>query len=127
MKKTDIRFAERLKELREAAGLSMAELARAVGVSDASICKWENGDAEPKISYVAKLEAFFDCSLEYLIGNETAAADDATKPDRVCQVAVSADEKNFLGGYKKLSPDKKAILAETLNVWTRTDGDDGAE
>lgn len=58
MKQPYIRFAERLKELREAAGLSMAELARAIGVSDASICKWENGDAEPKISYVAKLEAF---------------------------------------------------------------------
>ena len=33
MKKTNIRFAERLKELREAAGVSMAELARAIEVS----------------------------------------------------------------------------------------------
>ena len=33
MKKTNIRFAERLKELREAAGVSMTELARAIEVS----------------------------------------------------------------------------------------------
>lgn len=125
MKQPYIRFAERLKELREAAGLSMAELARAIGVSDASICKWENGVAEPKISYVAKLEAYFDCSLEYLIGRDDAD-DGMTKPERVSQVAVSADEKSFLGDYKKLTPDKKAILAETLNMWTRTDKDDAS-
>ena len=36
MKKTNIRFAERLKELREAAGVSMAELARAIEVKSSS-------------------------------------------------------------------------------------------
>ena len=125
MKKTNIRFAERLKKLREAAGVSMAELARAIEVSGASICKWENGVAEPKISYVAKLEEYFDCSLDYLIGkdelcDETAAVDGEPRAERISHVAVSAAEKSVLGDYKKLPPETKAAIAETLNALART-------
>ena len=126
MKKTEIRFAERLKELREAAGISLAELARAIDVSDATICKWENDVAEPKISYVAKLEEYFDCSLDYLIGKdelygETTAITKALKPECISYVAVSADEKSVLGNYKKLPPETKIAIAEVLNALARTD------
>lgn len=65
-----IKFGVRLKELREEAGLTMRQLADAIGVSDAAVCKWENGAAEPKASYIMKLAEFFDCTTDYLIGND---------------------------------------------------------
>ena len=49
-------FKDRLRELREERGLSMKELGKKIGVSDAAVCKWEaitlsgcfGGDGKPK-------------------------------------------------------------------------------
>ena len=62
------KFAERLYELREEAGLTMAELARAVGVSDATICKWEKGETSPMYYAVIALAQFFGVTADYLLG-----------------------------------------------------------
>jgi len=40
-------FAARLKELREAAGLSQKELAKLMGLSQQAIALWENGQRDP--------------------------------------------------------------------------------
>lgn len=48
-------FGERLRELREAAGLSQAELARRTGIAQQSIAVWEAGKSDPGWSKVMKL------------------------------------------------------------------------
>ena len=63
------KFCDRLKQLREEAGVSMKQLADKIEVSDAAVCKWENGNAEPKVSYIIKLSEFFECTVDYLVGN----------------------------------------------------------
>ena len=63
-------FSERLRELREQKSLSMASLARQIGVSDAAVCKWENSTNEPKASYISILANFFEVSTDYLLGLE---------------------------------------------------------
>ena len=45
----------RIKVLRKEAGLTQAELAKKIGVSDASINKYEKGIMSPKIDFVFKL------------------------------------------------------------------------
>ena len=61
-------FSERLRELREAKGLSMIALSQKIGVSDAAICKWENATNEPKASYIYLLAEFFEVTTDYLLG-----------------------------------------------------------
>lgn len=46
----------------------MAELARAVGVSDATICKWEKGETSPMSYAVVALAQFFGVTADYLLG-----------------------------------------------------------
>ena len=41
------RFAARLAELRQAAGLSQVELAKRLGVTQGAVSKWELGDRFP--------------------------------------------------------------------------------
>lgn len=43
------RFAARLRELREAAGLSQVELAAAVGVPQSTLSRWETGGNVPAL------------------------------------------------------------------------------
>lgn len=61
-------FAERLRELRTEKGLSMKQLAKGIGTTDAAISNWENEINEPKISYLKRLSEFFAVSSDYLLG-----------------------------------------------------------
>lgn len=63
-------FAERLKELRLENNLSMEKLAKLLGTTNASICRWENGVHDIKGIELFKLAQFFGVSAGYLIGLE---------------------------------------------------------
>lgn len=63
-------FSERLKELRIENGLSLKELANAIGVSDVAISRWENRQRTPNIESLIALAKFFRVSTDYLLGLE---------------------------------------------------------
>ena len=48
-------FAQQLRSLREAQGLSIRALATLVGVSSVTIWKWEKGDSKPRPRLIPKL------------------------------------------------------------------------
>jgi len=62
------KFSERLKELRSERGLSFKKLENAVGISDATLCRWENGQLENICEHIINLAKFFEVSVEYLLG-----------------------------------------------------------
>lgn len=64
------KFAERLKELREDAGLSQNELAERTGFSGACINRWENNARLPNVESLFILCIFFKVSADYFIGLE---------------------------------------------------------
>lgn len=63
MKKEDdfmlIDYATAIKQLRDKMLLSQEEFAKVLGVSFASINRWENGKHEPTIKIKRKLKALF--------------------------------------------------------------------
>lgn len=63
-------IAERIKELREEAGLNQTQLAAQIGVSRKAVEFWEKGINEPKATYIYRLAVFFDVSADYLLGLE---------------------------------------------------------
>ena len=63
-------FAQRLKELRLEKKLSTMTLGKEIGVSDMTICRWENNVNDVKGEELAKLAKFFDVSTDYLLGLE---------------------------------------------------------
>lgn len=64
-------LSKRLKELRALKGLSQAELARFIGMSQQAVAKWETEKATPDPEMLGKLADFFTVSTDYLIGRET--------------------------------------------------------
>ena len=64
----DMRFAERIKELRKAKGLTMEELGDKLGKAKSSISSWENGIRTPKMGEIKKIAIFFDVDPDYLVG-----------------------------------------------------------
>jgi len=61
---------KRLKELREAKGLSQEELAKSMGVVQKTISSYETGRSEPDIQTIIKLSNFFDVTVGYFLGTE---------------------------------------------------------
>ena len=65
-------FAERLKELRTEKGLSIQQLSQEVKIGVASICRWENCQADVKGSQLVTLAKYFGVTIDYLMGLENA-------------------------------------------------------
>jgi len=63
-------FGERVKELRNEKGLTTVQLGIALGVSDATISRWENGLINPSVESVFKMAKFFNAPAGYIIGAE---------------------------------------------------------
>ena len=65
-----MKFSKRLKELRIEKGISQMDLAKATGISQSAIAKWELGKTEPTASALIKLSEFFGETVQYLLGLE---------------------------------------------------------
>ena len=72
-------FAERLKGLREAAGLSQEELAERLGSSRGSISYYEKCKRTPDIEFLSAVCQYFDVNANFLLGhteNQLSANED---------------------------------------------------
>jgi transcriptional regulator with XRE-family HTH domain len=54
-KKRSKPFAERLREMREAAGISQVEMAKRLGIVRQTYIRWEDGTTEPTFSALCQL------------------------------------------------------------------------
>ncbi|MCD8040569.1 MAG: helix-turn-helix domain-containing protein [Clostridia bacterium] len=63
-----MKFGDRIKELRTANNLSQMELAKATGISQSAIAKWELGKTEPTASAIVTLANYFNETTDYILG-----------------------------------------------------------
>ena len=68
MKYKNVIFAERLKSIRKERGLSQQVLGDKIGVSKATISKYENCINPPKLAHAKALADALNISFNYLIG-----------------------------------------------------------
>ena len=89
----------RIRDLRLSRGLKQAELAVVVGVNQSAIGKYEREELEPSISTMKKLSNFFECSIDYLLGN----SDDfgVISFENVAQ-ELTTEERELLATFRKL-------------------------
>ncbi|ELR73007.1 hypothetical protein C900_00509 [Fulvivirga imtechensis AK7] len=73
-------FSKRLKEQREALGLSQSKLAQEVGVHQSIIGRYERDEAKPTIDVVSKIALALNTTVGYLLG-ENEQADTFKDPD----------------------------------------------
>ena len=59
-------MGEKIKELRQAKGLSQNKLAETIGVDHSNVCHWETGRCEPSLFNCVLLADVFGISLDEL-------------------------------------------------------------
>ena len=69
-------FAERLKKIRNGAGMTQVQLAEALGVSKGTVAMWEIGKREPNYETLNALSGIFDKRIDYILGysNDSSSA-----------------------------------------------------
>ncbi len=102
-----------LKRLRQECRISQQRLAEIVGVSQQSINQYENHQVEPDIEMLTRLAAYFDTSIDYIVGRtEVRRRIEETEPYH-----LNAEEAQLIARYRALRPKEKACIAcvmETL-------------
>lgn len=61
-------FSQNLAELRKKRGVTQDELAEFIGVTKASVSKWENGQSMPDIQLLPLLASYFNVTIDELVG-----------------------------------------------------------
>ena len=61
-------FIQRIKELRNEAGLKQRELAEKLAVSPGTVGMWETGERKPDYETICKMADIFNVMVDYLLG-----------------------------------------------------------
>ena len=60
-------MGEKLREARQRAGMTQAQLAEAIGCKQKDVSRWEAGQIEPGVLTVKKMAQALGCSMEDLV------------------------------------------------------------
>jgi len=85
-------FNVRLKQLRELAGLSQAELARRLGIGRDLYNKYERAGIQPSYDTLVLIAKTLNTSIDYLLGNSNVNPDPLTTEEFLAQQGVTNPE-----------------------------------
>lgn len=71
-----------IRELRENAGMTQAELGKVAGVSSNAVSQWENKRAVPRMGAIQRIADYFGIPKSIIMGDSMAVMDDATPEER---------------------------------------------
>lgn len=107
---------EKIASLRRMLGLSSAELAEKIGVTQSTISRYEKGYVRiiPHDKLVA-LSVVFHCTLEELLGNDPLYSMNDTDECKELLI-TNAEEIKLINWFRRLSSDEQAFLSEVCQT-----------
>lgn len=107
------KFSYRLTVLLDEHNMSQTQLAKKVGTTNVTICRYINGERIPRIDVASKIASVFNISLDYLLGiSESVDTENLTKNQDV-DIAILMKSLYSLDGNTHLSK-KQIEMIKTL-------------
>ena len=100
-------FGERLKKARKRKGLSQMDVFDAVGISNKSLSRYENGDTAPNPDTLKRLIRLYDVSSEYILGLTSDmghSADNAKEDENLIGMSDNRSSAEKLIAFISSSP-----------------------
>ncbi len=107
-------FGSRIKQLRDARGMSQTDLARILNVTPKAVSKWEAGKMEPRPPMVTRIAQALGVGRDELINGAPAKSADAGRPTATpvpAAVEVQIEQAISRAMAKVLERMAKAVLA----------------
>ena len=98
----------RLKECREACGLSQKAVAATLKVAAPSVSNWESGKTSPTHDNLEKLADLYNVSVDYLLGREPQTEKPAISD------GLTDDERRLLRLYRTLNAEGQEIAMDHM-------------
>lgn len=76
-----LKTAERIKELREANGMTQNGMARKLSVTRSTVNAWEMGTNKPSIDKLSDIADLFQVTTDFIIGRSSEQIIDVTRLD----------------------------------------------
>lgn len=98
---------ERIRILRKQKGMTMKELGKAVGVTEAAISHYETGKREPDGEILISIASTLGVSIDYLMGREDTKKEPA--------VDLSGFDPDIVEAMRDVRPEEKAAVLALIS------------
>lgn len=108
-------FGDRLRALKEAAGMNQTRLANRVGISRGSMSFYETGERMPTLDIACTIAAFFGVPITYLCGEKLTLGYewvDRAVRERAEMMQAFREIQNLLGNVEKEIATAKEIAEQ---------------
>lgn len=116
-------FYDRFKYMCKQKGVSCNKAVLEIGLSNALPTKWKKTGATPGGDTLNRIAAYFNVSVDYLLGNESDLPDVSNCGDDTSSCdssfSLSPDEIHLLSLYRSLSQQGKDYVLQTLDLAAR--------
>lgn len=96
-----LNFSDNLIRLRRKKGITQEELANFIGITKASVSKWENRQSLPDILLLPQLAAFFDVTVDELLGYEAQLSYEQIQKFYT-DLSVAFEKEDFIDVLKRI-------------------------
>lgn len=133
-------FKNKLSKIRQEAGLTQTQLAKALGVAQSTVNSWESGQRVPSVKSSQKISEFFNLPLEEIfapyteevnLGHVSTSVSDKRNRDRLEKIKKIIDDYSFseeelqdLEDYAKYLALKRNRAVHLLPPSTTTEDND---
>ena len=100
---------DNLKKSREATGLTQAQVADKLGISDGTYKNYEQGKREPNNSLLCRIADIFGVTTDYLLGREQQISQLVK-----LNLNVKVNDEKFIELYSTLPDEVKKIFVDTM-------------
>ena len=97
----DLWLGQRIRALRKNKRITQGDLSKALGITPQAISKWERGQALPELPLLPLLADLLDCTVDDLLREETAAAENSQAAPEA--VLTAAEDPTTMQAYHLLS------------------------
>lgn len=116
----ELNFSQTIKALRKERGITQEELANHLGISVQSVSKWERGDGMPDISLLPHIAAFYDTSVDYLLGCDAIRTENAIRSFKEqVQALINKGKRResleLCRQYQKKYPHNETVLNQLMH------------
>lgn len=116
----EINFSQSIKALRKERGNTQEELANHLGISVQSVSKWERGDGMPDISLLPHIAAYYDTTVDYLLGCDAARlqkeiAAFKTQAQALVNKGKRCESLELCRQYQKKYPHNETVLNHLMH------------
>lgn len=116
----ELNFSQTIKALRKERGITQEELATYLGISVQSVSKWERGDGMPDISLLPHIAAFYDTTVDYLLGCDAVRTEKAIQAFKEqAQALINKGKRResleLCRQYQKKYPHNETVLNHLMH------------